>query len=298
MVAQAGADVADARAVQHTDGCVAQQGHDRRPLALMDQALVLAQAHILDPMQPVLDDPMPALEGEEPFWRPRLGREAGDAVVQGLLGCTVLAPGVPQADDLGQPRPVDIAVEVGRGDQMAHVIPPPMSAVDCARLTLVAQGQGRQATRASRAAATLNSASPFSVPCPGSIGSWARTTLCSWQKALRACTGQPPCWKGRRPRCALPSRAWPWTGAAASSAAGTGTTAGAKWAPSAAASAWPSSLLNRRCSVDWQGVRPAGKPSVRSRSGDWRAPHSAMASTERWLDSMAATARARSAGRA
>src|SRR5438067_9390285 len=43
MVAQAGADVADARAVQHTHGRVAQQGHDRRPLALMDQALVLAQ---------------------------------------------------------------------------------------------------------------------------------------------------------------------------------------------------------------------------------------------------------------
>src|SRR5437868_9561677 len=27
----------------------------------------------------------------------------------------------------GQPRPVDIAVQVGRGDQPAHVIPPPVS---------------------------------------------------------------------------------------------------------------------------------------------------------------------------
>src|ERR687886_456116 len=207
MVAQAGADVANARAVQQTDGRVAQQGHDRRSLAAMDQALVLAQAHILDAVQAILNAPMPTLERQELLRWSRLRPQAGDPVVQRLLGHAVLAPGAPQADDLGQPRPVDIAVEVGRGDQMAHVIPPPMSAVDCARLTLVAQGQGRQATRASRAAATLNSASPFSVPCPGSIGSWARTTLCSWQKALRACTGQPPCWKGRRPRCALPSRA-------------------------------------------------------------------------------------------
>jgi hypothetical protein len=39
----------------------------------MDQAVVLAQAHILAAVQAILNDPMPALEGEKPFARPRLG---------------------------------------------------------------------------------------------------------------------------------------------------------------------------------------------------------------------------------
>lgn len=80
-------------------------------------------------------------------------------------------------------------------------------------------------------------------------------------------------------------------------AAGTGTAGGATWALSAAERAWPSSLQNRRCNVDGQGVRPARKPSARSTSGVWRAPHAALASTASWFARIAATARVSSAGK-
>src|SRR5438067_13645263 len=55
MVAQARANLADTAAPQQVEGGLAEQGHDRRPLPLVDRALVFAQGHILDAVQAILD---------------------------------------------------------------------------------------------------------------------------------------------------------------------------------------------------------------------------------------------------
>src|SRR2546423_2683288 len=146
-----------------------------------------------------------------------------------------------------------------------------------------------QATRASSAGATVNSASPFSARCPASIGSWARTPPLLLAEGAQGMHRAAPVLEGQASplRLAIDGHS---LRAVSIISISKGTHRGAKWALSAAARAWPSRLLNRRCKVDWQGVR--------SRSVDWRAPHSAMARTERWLDRMAAPARARIPGRA
>jgi hypothetical protein len=59
-------------------------------------------------------------------------------VLQRLCGLAVLPPGAPQAEDWGQPWPLDRGVQVGRGDQLAPVVLSPVSPVDRARLPLVA----------------------------------------------------------------------------------------------------------------------------------------------------------------
>ncbi len=48
MVAQVGADLADAGRMQQAERGAAQQGHGRGPLATMDRARILAQGHILE----------------------------------------------------------------------------------------------------------------------------------------------------------------------------------------------------------------------------------------------------------
>jgi hypothetical protein len=67
---------------------------------VVDRALVFAQGHILDAVQAVLDDPRPPLKGEEALRWSRLGRQAGDPLVHGLLALAVLAPGAPEAEAL------------------------------------------------------------------------------------------------------------------------------------------------------------------------------------------------------
>lgn len=82
--------------------------------------------------------------------------------------------------------------------------------------------------------------------------------------------------KARRPRWTLPSLAAPcsprrWGGGSAT----------AKEWLTAAERAAGSSARKSRCSVDWWGVVPSRKPSACNKASRWRAPHWAMARTER-----------------
>lgn len=53
-----------------------------------------------------------------------------------------------------------------------------------------------------------------------------------------------------------------------------------------------------RGKVDWWGTVPSPKPKARRTAGRWRAPHWAMARTDRWFARSSATASARIAGKA
>ncbi len=52
------------RAMQEAEGRVAQEGHYERAGAVVNQAGIRAEHDVLAPMQPVLDSPIPALEGQ------------------------------------------------------------------------------------------------------------------------------------------------------------------------------------------------------------------------------------------
>ena len=78
VVTQAGGDLADAGPMQEADGGLAQEGPDSGPVPLMDEALILAQDHILDAVEASLAGPMPALERQEAVRRPCLGPPARD----------------------------------------------------------------------------------------------------------------------------------------------------------------------------------------------------------------------------
>jgi hypothetical protein len=80
-----------------------------------------------------------------PGWWSRLGRQAGDPVMQRPLGLTVLAPRARQAQDLRQPWPGGVVLQVGRGDEVPHLVLPAVPALARLRLPLVLQGQGGQA---------------------------------------------------------------------------------------------------------------------------------------------------------
>ncbi len=140
-VAQTGSDGADPGAVQQAEGGVAQHGDHRRPLSQMHLASVFAQGHILGPMQPVLDAPVAALQRQQPVGGPDLGWQAGDPVAHLALGLAVLAPDALHPEDLGRPRPVQVAAQVDRGNQVAHLVLPPMPPHAGARLAAVVQGR-------------------------------------------------------------------------------------------------------------------------------------------------------------
>jgi hypothetical protein len=145
LVAQARPDRADPVPPHQVERGRAEQGQDRGPLPLVERALVLAQGHILDAVQAVLDAPRRSFERQEPLRWARLQSQTGEAMVQRLVGLAVRPPDAPQAEGLCQSRPGDVVVQGGRGDQMAHVVPPPVATVDRTRLALDEQGQGRQA---------------------------------------------------------------------------------------------------------------------------------------------------------
>ena len=65
MLAQACGDLVDARSAQEADAGIAEEGQGGRPLPGLEGALVLAERESLDPVQPVLDCPMAALEREQ-----------------------------------------------------------------------------------------------------------------------------------------------------------------------------------------------------------------------------------------
>jgi len=141
--AQAAGDGAAASAVEQAAGGVPQHRHDGRPGPEVDQAAILAERDILDVVQPILDPPVATLERQEVGGGRRLGRQAGDGVVQGAVRLPVLAPSALQPDDLRQARPGAVAGEVGGGDEMARVVGAPMALLDGARLAQVERRQGR-----------------------------------------------------------------------------------------------------------------------------------------------------------
>lgn len=61
--------------------------------------------------------------------------------MQFLLGHALLGPTAVQAEDLGHTGPGEVACQIGRGHQMAHIVPSSVSAIDGARVTVVQQGQ-------------------------------------------------------------------------------------------------------------------------------------------------------------
>ena len=105
MVAETGGNLLDACAAQEADGGITQEGHHRRSLPFVEGALVLAEGDILRAMQVVLDAPVVPFEREEACWWSLRWCEAGDAIVEGVLGDAVFAPGAREAEDLPQARP-------------------------------------------------------------------------------------------------------------------------------------------------------------------------------------------------
>lgn len=91
VAAHAGGGLVDAGPVEEADGGIAQERHHRGSLSPTAGALVLAQGHVLDPVEAVLDTRVPAfgcatLEGQQAVGWPRIGRQAGDPVAQRFLG--------------------------------------------------------------------------------------------------------------------------------------------------------------------------------------------------------------------
>ena len=86
VLAQARGDLVDACSAEEAEGGIAEEGHDGRALPGVEGAPVLAERHVLDAVQLVLDGPVAVLEREQALRGPGLEREAGDAVEQRLFG--------------------------------------------------------------------------------------------------------------------------------------------------------------------------------------------------------------------
>jgi len=67
------------------------------------------------------DLPMPAHEREQAIRARDLGGQAGDPVAHRRFPFPVLPPGAFDHEYLRQPRPIEVIVEGGRGDEMAHL---------------------------------------------------------------------------------------------------------------------------------------------------------------------------------
>src|SRR5215212_1850598 len=103
--------------MQQAERRIAQQGHDRRPLPSVDEAGIFTEIDVFVAMQPILNAPVAAPQRQQPRWISRLRGQAGDPVAKRPLGCAMLAPGVLQAEDLSGPWPVQVASQIGGGDQ-------------------------------------------------------------------------------------------------------------------------------------------------------------------------------------
>ena len=89
------------------------------------------------------DPPVAALEGEQARGVGRVGRQAGDAVGQLAVQDTAFPPGALQSEDLGQPGPVEVAGQVGGGDEVPPVVGPPVPFLQRAGLATVEQRRRR-----------------------------------------------------------------------------------------------------------------------------------------------------------
>ena len=72
----------------------------------MDQAGILPQAHIPGTMAPILDQPVPPLELQEPRHGPDRRWQTGNLVAHLLLARALLPPGSLDPDDLGHTGPI------------------------------------------------------------------------------------------------------------------------------------------------------------------------------------------------
>ncbi len=110
-------DVPEPGLTEDPDHHVAQGGHHLGGGAGADLAAVLIEGHIAHPVEPVLDRPVGAVEGEQPGGIRGGGREAGDPV--GHLRTRVLPVEIGrvafEAEDLGRIGEREVADELGAG---------------------------------------------------------------------------------------------------------------------------------------------------------------------------------------
>jgi len=141
--AQAAGDGAAAALVEQVEGGVAQQAHHGGSGPGVDRAAVRAEGDVLDAVQSVLDLPLASLEGEQAGGVGVGGREAGDAVVPMAVPAPAFPPGSFQAEDLSEPRSVEVAGQVGGGDQVSPVVGPTVAPFRRRGRTAVEQRQPR-----------------------------------------------------------------------------------------------------------------------------------------------------------
>lgn len=78
-------------------------------------AAVLVQGNVPDPVEPILNAPVPSPEVQESVRRRFVREEAGDCVGHFLGGLPLPGDGPLQAADLGEVRPIAIADQVRGG---------------------------------------------------------------------------------------------------------------------------------------------------------------------------------------
>lgn len=96
---------------------------------------------------------MPAPERQEAIRGTCRRGEAGNPVVEGAFGLAMHAPGPLDPEDLGEPWPVQVSSQVGRGDQFPDLRAAPVPGVDGARDAQVIQrppGQHRRRIKQER----------------------------------------------------------------------------------------------------------------------------------------------------
>ena len=138
---ETGCDLPGASTVQETDGRVPQAGHLERGSAAVDQARILPEGHILDPVQPIRDPPMPALEGQKRGRCADVRPQTGDAVLHLPLAQAMFLPGAFQPEDLCQAWPLNVARQVGRGNQLADLLLTSVATFDGAHVASIKQRQ-------------------------------------------------------------------------------------------------------------------------------------------------------------
>lgn len=117
VTTEPGSGLGIARSAQQTDGGITQHGTDGRPCTDVYQTRVFSQVHILAAMPAILSVPVAAFERQQVLGRPDLGREAGDAVAHLLMPCAGLPPEASELEDLRMPWQIQLAHQIGGGDQ-------------------------------------------------------------------------------------------------------------------------------------------------------------------------------------
>ena len=148
---QLAGDIRGPSQAQQSDDQVAQGGHHLSRSALADSAAVLVEGHVADPVQPVFDAPVPAVELQKLRGRRDVGRHARDAVgdLATLLRPVQVADDPFDAEDLPDVWEIDVAVQIlTRPDPPP--LQPPVALIDRLRLrgeTLPSRGSRCRSSR-------------------------------------------------------------------------------------------------------------------------------------------------------